>query len=304
MSIRVLKTLIAVADHGTFSAAAEAVFVTHAAVSQQMRALEEDWRVQIFNRSTRTPEFTPLGRALLAKAREVVRAYDDILPSVLGDDGLKGEFLLGAVPTTLTGLTPFATAMLKARFPDLHVGLFPGLTTHLINEVERNILDAALVSRPALLPKTLVWHPIADEELVLIASESVASSDPVQVLRGYPFIRFSRDAVVGTIIEGWLQGNNIQVTESMELGGLEAIYAMVQADLGVSIVPEPCVQVPNISPLKRIPLAASGGPARHLGLVHRKDSTKSRVIEEVLRALSRAVESGVFSPEAIGAALA
>lgn len=303
MSIRMLKTLIAVADHGTFSAAAETVFVTHAAVSQQMRALEAEWRVQIFNRTTRTPEFTPLGRALLAKVRDVVRAYDDIVPSVIGDDGLKGEFLLGAAPTTLTGLTPFATAILKARFPDLHVGLFPGLTTHLINEVERNTLDAALVSRPTLLPKNLVWHQIAAEELVLIASESVVSDDPVEILRGHPFIRFSRDAVVGSIIEGWLQSNNIQVSESMELAGLEAIYAMVLAELGVSIVPEPCVQVPGVRPLKRIVLAETGGPVRHLGLVHRKDGTKSRVTEEVLHAIRLAVASGSFSPEAISAAL-
>ncbi|MFE3836136.1 LysR family transcriptional regulator [Pseudogemmobacter sonorensis] len=299
-----LKTLIAVADHGTFSAAADAVFVTHAAVSQQMRALEEDWQVQIFNRSTRTPEFTPLGRALLARAREVVRAYDDIVPSVIGDDGLRGEFTLGVVPTTLTALTPFASAILKARFPDLHVGLFPGLTTHLINEVERNSIDAALVSRPAILPKNLVWHQIASERLILIASERITSADPVQILRDNPFIRFSRDAVVGSVIEGWLQANHIAVTDSMELAGLEAIHAMVLADLGVSIIPEPCVQVPNIRPLRRVALATSGGPERHLGLVHRKDSTKSRVMEEVLRALVRAVESGSFSPEAIAKALA
>jgi DNA-binding transcriptional LysR family regulator len=298
-----LKTLIAVADHGTFSAAAEAVFVTHAAVSQQMRALEEGWQVQIFNRSTRTPEFTPLGRALLARAREVVRAYDDIVPSVIGDDGLKGEFTLGVVPTTLTALTPFASAILKARFPDLHVGLFPGLTTHLINEVERNTLEAALVSKPAVLPKNLVWHQIASERLVLIASERISSSDPMHILRENPFIRFSRDAVVGSIIESWLQANDIAVTDSMELAGLEAIYAMVLADLGVSIIPEPCVQAPNMRPLRRIPLAASGGPERQLGLVHRKDSTKSRVMEEVLRAVSCAVDSGRFSPEAIAAAL-
>lgn len=302
MSIRMLKTLVAIADHGTFSAAAEAVFVTHAAVSQQMRALEAEWRVQIFNRSTRTPEFTPLGRALLAKAREVVRAYDDIVPSVIGDDGLKGEFLLGAVPTTLTGLTPFATAVLKARFPELHVGLFPGLTTHLINEVDRNTIDAALLSRPAVLPANLVWHQVAAEELVLIASERVSSADPVEVLQSNPFIRFSRDAVVGSIIEAWLQSQNIQVSESMELAGLEAIYAMVQAELGVSIIPEPCVRVPDIQALKRIPLLAEGGPQRHLGLVHRRDSTKTRVIEEILRAISAAVDSGRFCPEAIAAA--
>lgn len=299
MTIRMLRTLIAVADHGTFSAAADAVFVTHAAVSQQMRALEAEWQVAIFDRSTRTPELTPTGRALLAKAREVVRAYDDIVPSVLGDDGLKGDFNLGAVPTTLTGLVPFATAMLKTECPDLRVGLFPGLSIPLIHQVERNALDGALVSKPDLLPRGLVWHPVASEELVLICSERILDDDPVRILSEHPFIRFSRDAVVGSIIEKWLLANNITVNDSMELAGLEAIYSMALAGLGVSIVPESCVGIANPPVLRRIPLAAEGGPARHLGLIQRKDSTKSRVIREIALAMERAVEVGTFSPETI-----
>lgn len=299
MSIRMLKTLIAVADNGTFSAAAEAVFVTHAAVSQQMRALEEEWQVKIFDRSTRTPEFTPLGRALLAKAREVVRAYDEIVPSVLGDDGLKGDFKLGAVPTSLTGLVPFATAILKHRCPDLHVELYPGLSTHLIHQVERNALDGALVAHPELLPRGLTWHPIAVENMVLICSQKIRGHDPIAMLNEQPFIRFSRDAVVGSIIEKWLQANNITVNDSLELGGLEAIYSMVVANLGVSIVPEPCVQIANAPPLRKIALAREGYPKRHLGLILRKDSTKGRVIGEIGSAMERAVQVGIFSPESI-----
>lgn len=299
MSIRILRTLIAVADHGTFSAAADAVFVTHAAVSQQMRALEAEWQVAVFDRSKRTPELTPIGRALLAKAREVVRAYDDIVPSVLGDDGLKGDFNLGAVPTTLIGLVPFATAMLKAKCPELHVGLFPGLSIPLIHQVERNALDGALISKPDMLPRELIWHPIASEELVLICSEQIKDDDPVRILNENPFIRFTRDAVVGSIIEKWLLSNNIAAKDSMELAGLEAIYSMALAGLGVSIVPESCVRIANPPPLRRIPLAPKDAPMRHLGLVQRKDSTKNRVLGEIARAMERAVEVGIFSPETI-----
>lgn len=303
MSIRMLKTLIAVADHKTFSAAADAVLVTHAAVSQQMRTLEAQWQVEIFDRSTRTPEFTPIGRALLARARDVVRAYDNIVPSAFGDDGLKGEFTLGAVPTSLTAIVPFSTALLKTNCPDLHVKVFPGLTTHLVHQLERGALDAALVSRPGIMPQRLLWQPLAREEMILIASAKVESNDPVQVLQSHPFIRFSRDAVVGTLVEKWLQDNGIAVSDTMELASLEAIYGMVLANLGVSIIPEPCMKVADQPPLCRIRLAEEGGPVRELGLIYRKDSTKMRVIKEITAAVERALQIGTFSPETIAQTL-
>lgn len=115
MSIRLLKTLIAVEDHGSFNAAADAVCLTHAAVSQQMRALEELWQINIFNRSRRVSELTPVGRMLVAKVREVVHAYDNIVPSVLGEDNLSGSLTLGAVPTSVNGLVPRMRRVLQEK---------------------------------------------------------------------------------------------------------------------------------------------------------------------------------------------
>jgi DNA-binding transcriptional LysR family regulator len=297
MSIRRLRTLIAVEDHTTFSAAADAVFVTHAAVSQQMRSLEEEWGVALFDRSRRTPELTPAGRAFVARAREIVRAYDGIVPSVLGDEGFQGEISLGAVPMTLTGLTPLSVRLLKDSYPDLHVRIFPGMTRPLVTEVDRGALDAAILSRQGPMLPDMEYADVAAEPMHLLAPETAESDDPLDLLARYPFIRFSRDAVVGSLIDSWLRESGIKVSVTMELEGLEAIASMVLAGLGVSIVPARCVRGFNPLPLKRLPLP-DGAPVRVLSLAWRRDNPRLRVIQEIHKALIGAVAIGVFTPAA------
>jgi len=291
-----LKTLIAVEENVTFSAAAEAVFVTHAAVSQQMKALEAHWDLTIFDRSHRTPVLTPIGRALVVKAREVVSHYENLVPSVLGDDGLTGELMLGVVPTTLVGLVPLTVSSLKKSYPNLHIHLYPGLTNDLILQLERGRIDAAIISYPSHIPKGQLWHDVAKEELQLLAAQDTESDDPLHLLQNRPFIRFSRNAVVGAMIESWLQREKITVFDAMELEGLEAISSMVLCNMGVAIAPRRCVQIASPLPLKRIPLGPTA-PVRQLGVACRNDSAKTRAIEEVVARLRQAVEVGAFSPK-------
>jgi DNA-binding transcriptional LysR family regulator len=291
MSIRLLKTLIAVADHKKFGAAADAVFITHAAVSQQMRALEADLGLVLFDRTRRTPELSPLGRALVARARKLVAEYDTLVPSILSDDGFQGELNLGAVPTTLTGLAPAAMSIMRAKYEALRLRIHPALTAALLTAIERGTLDVALVSKPVILPIGLQFLEIAQERLCLVTSGQIPETDPIQILQNHPFIRFNREAVVGTLIENWLQNSGIRVSEAMELENLEAISSMVHANLGVSIVPAPCVASPAAVPLRWVPL--EDAPRRALGLVYAKDTLKTGVIQELHAACLAAVAAAV-----------
>ncbi len=299
MSIRMLRTLIAVEKNRTFGAAADEVSVTHAAVSQQMLVLEDELGIALFDRSKRTPELTPIGRAVVAKAREVVSAYDDIVPSVLGDEGLSGEISLGALPTNMTGLAPLVVSLLKNRLSNLHVRLNPGLTMPLLAEVERGRLDAAVTSMPPSLPRQITAKLVAEERMQLLAAQNAASSDPLKLIVENPFIRFNRNAVVGQLIESWLQKKKLHVNEAMELESLEAISSMVAAKLGVSIVPETCVQSPNPMPVKRISLGEDA-PVRQLVLIYRSDNPRTRVLEILHETLLEAVEVGRLDFETEG----
>ena len=295
MSIRMLRTLIAVAEHKTFSAAADAVLVTHAAVSQQMRALELELNVALFDRSKRTPELTQSGRAIVAKARQIVHDYDNLVAAALGDQGVRGEVVLGALPTMLTGLAPLAMAILKQPFPELRVRIQPGLTSALLMQIERGAIDAGVVSRPAALPVGLEFLHIADEPMQLLASLETQSDDPFELLQKHSFIRFNREAVVGTLIEAWIQSKKLVVQETMELDSLEAISSMVYANLGVSIVPVHSVRPVNALPIKRLSLG-DDAPVRQIGLAYKKDSLRLRVVDELHKAFQQAIEIGEFRP--------
>lgn len=290
MTIRLLRTLVAVADTRTFSAAAKAVNVTHAAVSQQMQTLESDLGVTLFDRTPRTPELTPIARQIVAKARVLIADYDNLVPSVLGDGGLTGVVSLGALRTTLTGLTPQAMALIKVKFPDLGLHIRPGLTSTLLAEVARGGLDMAIVTKPHLMPDGLEFRSLVDEKMQLIAALEEPENDPIALLRSKPFIRFNRNAVVGTLIDNWILSKGIRVSETMELDSPEAIASMVQANLGVSIVPALAVEPQDPAPVKRVDLG-TGAPTRTLGLVFKRDHLKTQATHEIFDALTRVIES-------------
>lgn len=290
MTIRRLRTLVAIAETETFSAAADVVHVTHAAVSQQMQALEAELGVTLFDRSTRTPQLTSVAQRIVIKARKLIADYNNLVPSALNDSGLGGTIALGVLRTTLTGLTPRAMSVLTSRHPDLGLRIKPGLTVTLLAEIERGNLDAALTSQPHQMPENMQFRPLVKEPMQLITALEEPIDDPIMLLKSRPFIRFDRTAVVGALIDNWILSKRIDVDETMELDSPEAITGMVQANLGVSIVPDLAVKPDDGALVKRISLGADA-PTRTLGLIYRADQVKNHAIDAVFSALSDVISA-------------
>lgn len=287
MSIRDLKTFLIVVDSGSFAGAARAIARTQSAVTAQIQALERQLGVKLFDRASRPPQLTAAGRAFIAKARDVVGAYDRLFRDSAAPD-LRGHLRLGVVPSVMTGLTPPVLLLLGERHPGLHVEVAMGLSAELVNKVERDQLDVALISAPLEAGLSLKWSPFLREPLVLIAPPDAPAKGAAELLRAYPFIRYSTQAWAGKLIEREVKRKRLQVRETMVLNTLEAIMSMVHAGLGVSIVPLPAISPPGSPAVRAVPLP--GPPTyRTLGLIEIANHPKSGLTRMLLQALKDVV---------------
>lgn len=240
-SIRTMKTFLAVARHGSFAAAGSEVGLSAAAVGLQMRALEENLRQTLFDRSGRSIVLNTAGRRAIPRIEELVLRYDELV----GDrdsDALAGTVVMGALVSTLMGAFADALWSLKQDHPGLEVKLFAGQSSDFATKVEQGVLDAAIVTRPPrALPRSLSWTQLYVEPMVLIVPRRPhfrLSKDPLQTLREAPFIRFDRETWTGLLVRDVLTRCRVQVRDEMELNSVEAILAIVRQGFGVSIVPK------------------------------------------------------------------
>jgi DNA-binding transcriptional LysR family regulator len=239
MAIKHLRTLIMIAECGGFSAAAERLFITQSAVSMQMKALEEEWRVTLFDRSTRPPVLNRQGWMLIPRARALVDQYDALKAAAsAATQELVGSLRLGVVPSATTTLLPDVLLRLRQAHPGLAVRAESGLSAELVFKVGQGRLDAAVVTEPDRLEVGLASEIIRSEELKLFAREDLVLPSVETTLSVQPFIRFNSAMGVGRIVEEALRAKGIKTNAVLELDSIEAILGMVQLGLGVAIVPE------------------------------------------------------------------
>lgn len=265
MDVKSLYTLIAIADHGSFGEAGRAVGLSTSGVSLQVRALEDEMGVTLFDRSTRPPRLTDQGRDFVQRARDVISVWENLSES-LKRDAARGVLRVGAVHTTVSSMVPPALARLQARCPDLHLHLMTGLSHELEEAVKRGTLDAAVVSRPDTADPALRYRAFAREPLAVIAHESLEGESDRALLKRHPYVRFNRFARVARLVEVEFARREIVITSRMEVDTLEGVLRLVGSLLGVSVVPMPRVGFNLPAQVRAVPFGAPN-VTREIGLV-------------------------------------
>jgi DNA-binding transcriptional LysR family regulator len=274
MNIQHLRTLLAVHDHASFSEAAEALFLTPAAVSQQMRNLEEELQVTLFDRTTRPPRLNAHGANLVEQARDVLERFNALAERARSPGEIAGTLSIGSATGITSSLIPRALAALRERHPRLQIRIEEGLTEDLISRVRRRAVDGALITEPLIPVPDMQILPITTEPLIVVAPKSVTARGWKNVLAARPFLRLNRKSGVGALIDVTLRTSGVAVTEAMELDSSESIVGLVMAGLGVGVVPSGRLRGENASRLRTLPF---GTPPvrRNVVLIERTNNQRS-----------------------------
>ena len=281
MDTRFLDSFITVADSGSIAEAARRLNLTPAAVALRIRTIEVEIGTSLIARSGRSVKLTEAGAAVLPRARRFLGEVRD-LKSVASNDKPSGELRLGTVQTVLAGLLPDILRQMRVRYPQIEVHIARGGSVELYPKVLSGELDAAIIAQPPFaIPKSCNWHELRTEPLIVLTPASMTAGDAHSILRTEPFIRLERKSWVGQLVDGYLRSAGIRPSERFELDSPEAIAALVDRELGVSLVPDWAPPWPEGLRLRKVPTRGSAF-ARRIGLIWNRASLRLRLVQAFL----------------------
>lgn len=237
MQSRSLRAFLALHQFGTVTAAAQAVHLSPAAVSVQLKNLEDELGVELFVRTGRSILLNDRAHQLVPLARQILDLQAE-MASLGSSSTLKGRLALGVITSTLSGGLPGVLKRLSADHPSLELRITAKRSPDLALQVEAGVLDAAVISMPPPhVATSLSFHELYTEPLALVMSAHRSFTSVKAALEEHPYIAFDRTTWIGKQIESFISDSGITVHPVMELDSHDAVLSLVRHDIGVTVLP-------------------------------------------------------------------
>ncbi|MEF8833550.1 MAG: LysR family transcriptional regulator [Halofilum sp. (in: g-proteobacteria)] len=299
MELTALQAFVAVAEAGSFSRAADTLFLTQPAISKRIAALEDDLRARLFDRMARSVELTEAGRALLPHARRVLaelEASRQVVADLSGTVG--GRLRIGTSHHVGLHRLPPILRRYTGRYPDVELDLHFMDSEQACQAVDRGELELAVVTLPESPPETLAVETLWRDPLDFVAAPEhpLARHTWIEVadLAQWPAILPATTTFTRRIVAAALRPSGSQLRIALETNYLETIKMMVSVGLGWSALP----RTMNHGELTVLPLEGVR-LQRRLGLVARVGRTPANAagaFVEVARAQARSDSGDDLAP--------
>lgn len=284
MNIRDLKYIIAVAELKNFSKAADACFVSQPTLSNQIKKLENELDVQIFERSNKKVLVTEVGEKLIASAQKIIEEAVHIKEiATHSKDPLSGNLKLGAFPTLSAYIFPKIVGDIKKELPKIKLILVEDKTASLLEKLKSGELDAAFIALP-VQDDYLESATLFDDEFMLATGKGHPLAKQKQIthmdLLKYKLLLLEeghclRDQSLEVCHLTGLEEEDVRAT------GLETLRQMVKAGTGITFIPKIAIQKGE-KDIKYTPFKAPA-PTRTIGLVWRKTSARKLLMEKLTK---------------------
>src|SRR5947199_3307037 len=292
-----LETFLEVARLSSFSRAAEKRFRTQPAISDEIRALEEEIGARILDRSGGKVSITQAGKLFQKYAEETLEARKSVLTAIAETERVpRGEIIVGANEGTCLHILPEVFAEFQRQYPDVAVNIKRSDYAKILESVIDNSVDFGVVSLPVTDPRLTVVL-IHRDELVIISPPQhplakMKSATIAEVAKFHlviPKAGHTRDS-----LEDLFHEHRLKPHYAMELDSSELLKRFVAADVGVGFIARSHVQEDvQANVLAAIPIA-DAQIRRDLALVFRKDKALSRAALAFIATTVR-----IKNPEAI-----
>ena len=309
MELRHLRYFVAVAEELHFRRAADRLHVAQPAISEQIRKLEQELGVRLFDRTPRSVALTVAGGALLEEARHVLR-HAEVARQAAQNAGEHATMRLriGYLPDSLPASVPRALRHLAASAPRVHVDLETGRSIRLIEDLRAHRLDLVVTALPAPTNGLQTISLGAQRAvLALPGAHPHSTSQAVSLGRLAPerIVVLPRDvnpafhsAVIGICRDAGLSPTLVEPAEAR----VEHVLLAVAAGAGLALLPESVVDRYAAPGVRFVPLEG-GGPAIECAVLAHRDA-QSLATAAFLRAVTRTARAQVVSSARSTGALA
>lgn len=299
MTLTQLSYMIAVAEAGNFTAAAEKVFVTQPTLSMQIQKLEDELDVKIFNRTKKPIRLTKVGEQILVQARNIIaeaKRMEDIVAQEKGFIG--GKFRLGIIPTIMPTLLPMFLNDFIKRYPKVDLKIQELTTENIISFLKEGKLDAGIAATPlkyeSIEERPLYYEPFvgyipsyhhlnALDELV---QDDLTDEDILVLEDGHCF----RNQALSLC-----SLNNQPNKRSFDLksGSFETLLNLSNEGLGITLLPYLNTLTLSEKDKQNLRFFKEPCPAREISIVYPKSNLKIQIIEVLKKSIERIIRGAI-----------
>jgi DNA-binding transcriptional LysR family regulator len=241
MDSTTLGTFLAVARHGSVTAAAEELHTVQSNVTARVKQLEAQVGIDLFVRHSRGMSLTPAGTRLVAYAHRFDALSAEALVAVRDSGVARGTLRVGSMETTAALRLPALLGEYHRAHPEVQIEVRTGPTADLLEQVLAQRLDGAFVAGPVAHP-ALAAVPAFREELVLLSARN-GESMPRRLARGaLTAIVFRQGCSYRQLLEAQFAARGWLPFQRIEFGTVEGILGCVAADVGVTVLPRAVAQ--------------------------------------------------------------